>query len=514
MVASLSQIRGLRRSGLDVHVRFRPVIEARRCHHSFMAPDHDACYRAVTARDARFDGRFCTAVLTTGIFCRPSCPARTPHAKNVVFYPGPAAAREAGFRPCKRCRPELAPGHPEWDRRADVVGRALRLIGEGAVADDGVPGLATRLSVSERHLRRLFVEELGAGPLQVVAARRLGLARLLVDQTTLPLTEVAFAAGFASIRRFNAAMAEAFGAPPRELRATADRRRRGISTAEPDAPVDITVHLPARQPYAHAFVRRFLERHPTPGVEAIDDRGTWHRTVANGIVSVDVLANGLDVRLRVDDVACVAPLIERVRRMFDLDADPTSIADVLGLDPVLSDALAKTPGIRLPGTLDPFATTVGIILGQQVSLAGAATLLGRLVQLCGEKLDVPAGPLTHRSPTAAAVAAADLSAIGLTGARQRALAAVATAVASGAIDLEPGADRERSIARLADLPGIGPWTTALIASRALGDPDALPASDLILRRITGLDARARGARSERWRPWRSYATFALWSTIL
>lgn len=479
-----------------------------------MVIDHDACYRAVAARDARFDGRFCTAVLTTGIFCRPSCPARTPKRTNVVFYPGPAAASDAGFRPCKRCRPELAPGDPEWDRRADVVGRALRLIAAGIVADHGITGLAARLHVSERHLRRLFTEELGAGPLQVVAARRLGLARLLIDQTDLPLTDVAFAAGFASVRRFNAAMAENFGEPPRDLRTKARSGAVSPVSADTGAAIDVTVHLPARPPFSAGFLLRFLERHPVPGVEQVDATGTWWRAVDHGIIAVRPSPSGVEVRISVDEVTAVGPIIERVRRSFDLDADILAITGALSDDALVAPALAATPGIRVPGTIDPFATTVGVILGQQVTRAGASTLLGRLVRLCGEPLPTPVGSLTHRFPTAQAVAATDLRALGAPAGRTRALQEIARAVADGTIDLDAGADRGRSLARLASLPGVGPWTTALVAARALGDPDALPASDLVLRRLTGLDARALATRAEHWSPWRSYATFALWSTIL
>jgi AraC family transcriptional regulator of adaptative response / DNA-3-methyladenine glycosylase II len=278
--------------------------------------------------------------------------------------------------------------------------------------------------------------------------------------------------------------------------------------------VDVRVELAATKPFADGFARRFLERHPIPGVEHVDAAGTWHRALAHGIVSVDVGPGGLEVRLRGDGRTAVDPLVEQVRRMFGLDTEPAAIAEVLGSDPLLAPALAATPGIRVPGSLDAFGTTIGIILGQQVSLAGAATLVGRLVRLCGEPLAAPIDGLHHRFPTAAAVAEADLSTIGLTGSRIKALQAVAAAVAGGEIQLEAGADRERTIALLGELPGIGPWTTALVAARALGDPDALPASDLILRRITGLDAKALTARAERWRPWRSYATFVLWSTIL
>ena len=462
--------------------------------------DHEACYRAVQARDARFDGRFCTAVVTTGIYCRPSCPARTPKRGNVRFYACAAAAEEAGFRACKRCRPEAAPGDPEWDRRADLVGRAVRLIADGAVADGGVPGLARRLHVSERHLRRLFVEELGAGPLQVAATRRLALARLLLDQTDLPVTRVAFAAGFASIRRFNAAMAQAYGSAPSMLRE--GRRPSGTSS--------LRLRLAARPPFAGTAVLRFLASHLTPGVEEVRD-GTYRRTVDCGILAATPDATGLRVELAVDDVRRIGPLVGSARRLFDLDGDPAAVADVLGADPLLRPALTATPGIRLPGTTDGFETAVRTVLGQQVSVAGATTLAARLVRACGSPLDEPTGGLTHRFPTADAVAAADLSAVGLTSGRIASVRALATSVTAGRLDLSPAADRDATTALLLSLPGIGPWTTALVAARALGDPDALPAADLALRRATGLDTRALSTRAEAWRPWRSYATFALWA---
>lgn len=462
--------------------------------------DHEACYRAVQARDARFDGRFCTAVVTTGIYCRPSCPARTPKAGNVRFFACAAAAEEAGFRACKRCRPESAPGDPAWDRRADLVGRAVRLIADGAAADEGIPGLARRLHVSERHLRRLFVAELGAGPLQVAATRRLALARILLDQTDLPVTQVAFAAGFASIRRFNAAMASAYGSAPSVLR---ERQKAGPSGA-------LRLRLPARPPFAGDTVLAFLGGHTTPGIEEVVG-GTYRRTVDGGIVAATPDATGLTVELEVDDVRRVGPLVGAMRRLFDLDCDPAAVADVLGRDPLLVPALALTPGVRLPGAFDGFEVAVRTVLGQQVSVAGATTLAARLVRACGDPLDAPSGGLTHRFPTPAALASADLSTIGLTTARSASLRAVAAAVADGSLDLSPAADREAATRTLLSLPGIGPWTTALVAARALGDPDALPASDLALRRAAGLETRALLARAEAWRPWRSYATFALWA---
>ena len=474
--------------------------------------DHEARYRAVQARDARFDGRFCTAVVTTGIYCRPSCPARTPKPTSVRFFSCAAAAEEAGFRACKRCRPESAPGDPGWDRRADLVGRAVRLIADGAIADGGVPGLARRLDVGERHLRRLFVQELGTGPLQVASTRRLALARLLLDQTELPVTEVAFAAGFTSIRRFNDAMARAYGSPPSMLR---ERRRPAPATGVRAAHAGgehaaLRLRLPARLPFAGHAVLAFLAAHTTPGVEEVVG-GTYRRTVEGGVLSATPDATGLTVELCLDDVRGVGPLVGVARRLFDLDCDPAAVAEVLGGDPLLAPALAATPGIRLPGAVEGFEAAVRTVLGQQVSVAGATTLAGRLARACGTPLAHADGGLTHRFPTPAALAAGDLSGVGLTTARAATVGALATAVADGRIYLSPAADRDETNARLLALPGVGPWTAALVAARALGDPDALPASDLALRRATGLDTRALLDRAEGWRPWRSYATFALWA---
>ena len=474
--------------------------------------DHEACYRAVQARDHRFDGRFCTAVVTTGIYCRPSCPARTPKPTSVRFYACAAAAEEAGFRACKRCRPEAAPGDPAWDRRADLVGRAVRLIAGGATAEEGVAGLARRLDVSERHLRRLFVDELGTGPLQVAATRRLALARLLLDQTNLPVTQVAFAAGFASIRRFNDAVARAYGAPPSSLRARRPTPGSGRPTGQPGSDhAVLRLRLPARVPFDGAAVLAFLATHLTPGVEEVVG-GTYRRTVSGGVLTATPDATGLTVELGLDDVRRVGPLVGAARRLFDLDCDPGPVAGVLGPDPLLAPALAATPGIRLPGAVDGFETAVRTVLGQQVSVAGATTLAARLARACGQPLAVADGGLTCRFPTPDAVAAADLSTVGLPATRAATIRALAAAVAAGHLDLSPTADRGAATAALLALPGVGPWTAALVAARALGDPDALPASDLALRRTTGLDPRALLARGEAWRPWRSYATFALWAT--
>ncbi len=465
--------------------------------------DHEACYRAVKARDARFDGRFCTAVVTTGIYCRPSCPARTPKPTSVRFFACAAAAEEAGFRACKRCRPESAPGDPGWDRRGDLVARAVRLIADGAAADGGVPGLARRLHVSERQLRRLFVQELGTGPLQVSSTRRLALARLLLDQTDLPVTRVAFAAGFASIRRFNAAMAAAFGSPPSLL-----RQRR--ADPQGDGHGALRLRLATRLPFAGSAVLAFLAAHATPGVEEVVG-GTYRRTVDGGVLAATPDATGLTVDLRLEDVRHVGPLVGLARRLFDLDCDPLAVAEVLGADPLLAPALAATPGIRLPGAANGFEAAVRTVLGQQVSVAGATTLAGRLVRAFGPPLAHPDGGLFARFPDPAALASADLTRIGLTTARAATIASLSIAVADGYLDLSPAADRDEAMGRLLDLPGVGPWTAAIVAARAWGDPDAFPASDLTLRRLTGLETRALLARSDAWRPWRSYVAFALWA---
>jgi AraC family transcriptional regulator of adaptative response / DNA-3-methyladenine glycosylase II len=465
--------------------------------------DHEACYRAASSRDARFDGRFTTAVLTTGIYCRPSCPSRTPKAANVRFYPCPAAAQQDGFRACKRCRPDAAPGDPDWDRRADMVGRALRLIGDGVVDAEGVPGLARRLAVGERHLRRLFAAEVGAGPLAVAATQRLQLARALIEQSNLAITDVAFASGYASVRRFNDAMRTAFAVAPRDLR----------RTAAPAA--GIVLQLPFRAPLDAEALLAWLAGHRTPGVEEVVG-STYRRVLGEHVAEADLSgarAGRRSVVLRIvsGPVAGIGPVVQRLRRLLDLDADPAAVADVLGADRDLGRLLADRPGIRVPGSVDGFETAVRAVLGQQVSVAGAGTLTGRLVRACGRPLAQPVGRLTHRFPTPAAVAAVDLSTLGLTGARRDAVQALAAAVADHRLVLDGSADREETVAGLLALPGIGPWTASIVASAALGDPDRLPAGDLGLRRALGLDERALAARADAWRPWRSYAAHLLWA---
>ena len=477
--------------------------------------DFELCYRAVRSRDARFDGRFYTAVTTTGIYCRPICPAQTPLPNHVRFYACAAAAEAAGFRACRRCRPEASPGSADWNVRADLVARALRLIAEGAIDAVGVEGVAQRLGVSARHLHRELVAEVGAGPLALARTRRAQTARLLADQTDLSMTEIAFSAGFASIRQFNETMRRAFGCAPSEL-------RRGV---RPPLPSDgaITLRLSYRPPFDAEMLLNFLGQRAIPGVEELVD-GRYRRTLLLGRArgSVELAATpgapSLTLRLRLDDLRDVALVVQRCRGLFDLDADPAAIAAVLSIDPLLASLVARRPGLRIPGAIDGFELAVRAILGQQISVAGARTLAGRLARALGEPLAAPSGGLTHYFPTAAALAEANLDGMGLTGARITALKALARAVEDGRLRLDRSADRAATREQLLALPGVGEWTASYIALRALGDPDALPSADLGLRRalermgVAG-GARALDARAEAWRPWRGYAALHLWTSL-
>ncbi len=469
-----------------------------------LTADFDHCYRAVSSRDARFDGRFYTAVTSTGIYCRPSCPAQTPRRENVRFYPHAAAAAAAGFRACKRCRPDTAPGSREWDARGDLAARALRLVADGTVDAEGIGGLAKRLAVSERHLHRILVAEVGAGPLALARTRRAQTARLLIEATDLPLTDVCFSAGFASVRQFNDTMLAEFGCAPGALR------------RNPPNPVDgvaggLVLRLPFRRPYDAAAALGWLATRAVAGVEDVAS-DAYRRVVTTGgshiAVTLEPADGHLLLRGRIDDVRDLAGLVQRCRRLFDLDADPASVNAVLSADPRLAPLVAARPGLRVPGSVDGFELATRAILGQQVSVAGARTLAGRLVARLGEPLATPEGALTHAFPTADAVAAADLAGLGLTGARARALRALAEAVADRHVDLTPGADRAETRMRLLELPGVGPWTVEYVAMRALADPDAFPGTDLVLRQAM---ARHDITDTEPWRPWRAYAAMHLWT---
>jgi AraC family transcriptional regulator of adaptative response / DNA-3-methyladenine glycosylase II len=480
--------------------------------------DPDACFAAHRSRDPRFDGRFFVAVTSTRIYCRTICPARSARRENLRYYACAAAAEEAGFRPCRRCRPETAPGSPAWLGASATVGRALRLIDEGLLDAQDVEGLAARVGLGARHLRRLFDRHVGASPLQVARTRRVHFARRLVDETGLPMTEVALAAGFSSLRQFNDAMRATFGRPPSVL-----RRAR----ARPPRDGALTLRLPYRAPLDWPGLLAYFAGRALPGVEAVMD-GVYRRTLRTpsgtpGWLEVRDAGDGRHLSLGLHgrlSSACLT-IAERVRGLFDLDADPASIAAHLGRDALLATRIASRPGLRVPGAWDGFELALRAVLGQQISVLAARTLAGRLVRACGTALPVelqaelePYG-LTHLAPSAAAVAAADLSGLGVTGARQATLHALARAVASGALTLSPSADSTATLASLRTLPGIGPWTAAYIALRALRDPDAWPAEDLGLRRACALDGvmpsvRALRERAEAWRPWRGYAALALW----
>jgi AraC family transcriptional regulator of adaptative response / DNA-3-methyladenine glycosylase II len=489
--------------------------------------DFEQCYRAVRSKDARFDGWFVTAVTSTGIYCRPSCPAITPKRANVRFLPSAAAAQRAGFRACKRCRPDAAPGSPEWNLRADAVGRAMRLIRDGAVEREGVTGLARRLGFSERHLHRQLVAELGAGPLALARAQRAQTARLLIETTALPFTDVAFAAGFPSIRQFNETVREVFATTPTELRQGARRNGHGGGGAthtNGDAalvgPPPLQLRLRHRAPFDAAGLLTFLGARAVPGVEAWDPAGggTYRRvlTLPHGAGVATLAPGGPDhvaCELRLSDLRDLAAAVQRCRRLLDLDADPVAVDDALASDALLAPLVRRAPGRRVPGAVDGAELAVRAVLGQQVSVAGARTVAGRLTAALGEPL--PEGladdALTHVFPTADAIAAADPAALPLTRARAHALRALCGAVADGSLALDPGADRDATRERLLTLPGIGPWTAEYVAMRALGDPDAFPATDLGVKQA--LERLGPDPDPDRWRPWRSYAVQHLWARL-
>ncbi len=471
--------------------------------------DHDACYRAICAREARFDGVFVTAVTTTGIFCRPSCPARTPGSQNVAFLGSPAAALEAGFRSCKRCRPDAAPGSPDWDRRGDLVGRAVRMLGSTGGADAiSVPALARRLAVSDRHLRRLFAEDIGASPVTVATAQRVATARLLAEQTDLPFAEIAFAAGFSSIRRFNDVVRTSTGCTPSQLRfgVRAEEAAPGRRTS---GGLDISLMLPARAPYDGAGLGRFLHAHRMPGVDGVVN-GTWRARTRGGVVEVTPTSAGVGVRLRLDGVARITPTLAAVRQVFDLDADPLGPAEAFVHDPVLGPLQAEFPGVRIPGAIDPFATAVRVVLGQQVSTAGATKLAERLVVSHGHRHDDD--PVTGWScPRPEDLVEAPLeTTVGMPASRATAVRSLAAACLAGDVVIDRSADRDEQHKALLAVRGIGPWTASVIAAVCLGDPDAFADTDLILRRAIA----AAGVTPAMWSPWRSYAMFLLWVPVV
>jgi AraC family transcriptional regulator, regulatory protein of adaptative response / DNA-3-methyladenine glycosylase II len=477
--------------------------------------DFERCYRAVESRDARFDGWFITAVKTTGIYCRPSCPTPVrPKRENVHFYPTAAAAQLAGFRACKRCRPDASPGSPEWNVRGDIVGRAMRLIAESIVDREGVAGLARRLAVSERHLHRLLLNELGAGPLAVARAQRAQTARTLIETTDLPFTDVAFAAGFESIRQFNDTVRDVFALTPTALRATGWRRGDIVEGA-------LTLRLPYRPPLDWPALSGWLRTRAVPGVAEANSQA-FRRTLrlprGAAIVSLEPVDGHIQCTLKLESMSDLTIAVRQCRRLLDLDADPLSVVEVLSKDRRLSSIVKKRPGLRAPGAVDGTELAIQAVLGQQVSLAAARTLTARLVTAHGDVIKIADPTLTHLFPAADAIVAADLSRLGVPQTRRATLHGLAAAVARGSLTLDPGADRAETYHKLLSLPGIGEWTAGYIVMRALGDPDTFLAGDLGIKKAgarlgLGSDARAISEHAAAWRPWRTYATHQLWATL-
>ena len=502
--------------------------------------DPDRCYQAAQSKDARFDGQFFCAVTSTGIYCRPSCPARTPKRENMRFYATAAAAQQAGFRACLRCRPDATPGSPEWNIRADVVARAMRLIRDGVVDREGVEGLASRLGYSARQLNRLLTAEVGTGPLALARAQRSQTARVLLETTDLPVAHVAFAAGFASVRQCNDTVRQTFADTPSGLRSRAAHTAEGRRAKRAPATQAIRLRLPCRRPFDPASVLDFLGLRALPGVEELDGAtGTYRRSLrlphGHGIVTLNAPetdgTDGTDGTDRTDgpayvegelvlsDLRDLQTAVARCRQLLDLDADPVAIWEALRDDLLVGAMVRRDPGRRVPGAADGFELAVRAVIGQQVSVPGARTVAGRLVLAAGEPLPAPLGAVTHLFPTPAALIAlaeSDPGAFSMPAGRRRAVVVLARAVADGDVVIDPGADPAELRRSLVTLPGIGPWTAEYVAMRALRDPDAFMPTDLGIRRsalalgLPGDPAHLR-AMTEHWRPWRSYAMAHLWT---
>ncbi|MFF9018833.1 DNA-3-methyladenine glycosylase 2 family protein [Streptomyces eurythermus] len=475
--------------------------------------DREHCVRAVRSKDARFDGWFFTAVLTTRIYCRPSCPVVPPKPENMTFYPSAAACQQAGFRACKRCRPDTSPGSPEWNLRADLVARAMRLIADGVVDREGVPGLAARLGYSTRQVERQLLAELGAGPLALARAQRAQTARLLIETTALPMAEIAFAAGFSSVRSFNDTVREVFALSPSELRA----RVPGSGAGTPGV---LTLRLPFRAPLNPSNLFGHLAATAVPGVEEWRD-GAYRRTLrlpyGHGIAALTPRPDHIACRLTLSDLRDLTVAISRCRRLLDLDADPVAVDERLCADPLLAPLVERGPGRRVPRTVDEAEFAVRAVLGQQVSTAAARTHAARLVTAHGKPLDDPEGGLTHLFPSVEALASVDPESLAMPRTRRTTFTTLVRLLADGGVRLGVDTDWAEARARLLALPGIGPWTADVIAMRALGDPDAFLPTDLGIRRAAGKlglpsSPPALTARAESWRPWRAYAVQYLWAT--
>lgn len=493
-----------------IDVRKRPRVEGERLM-MFSKPmelSQQVCSRARLTRDARFDGKFFIGVLSTKIYCRPICPARTAKESNVRYFPTAAAAQEAGFRPCLRCRPECSPGTPAWLGTPSTVSRALKLISESGVEEGGVESLAEKLGVGARHLRRLFLQHLGASPSAVAKTQRLQFAKKLIDETGLPMGEIALAAGYGCVRRFNAAFRNTYNRTPTQIRKLAR------PSGEPAAN-QYVFRLRYRQPFHWDGMLAFLALRATPGVEVVED-GRYRRTISlDGErgwidISCDTANHALIARVQVGRPRSLFAVIERIRAMFDLNADWLAIAQTLQGDLVLGKRLAAEPGLRVPGCWDGFELAVRAILGQQVSVKGATTLAGRIAAQYGEPIQAANG-LAHVFPTASALLGMEVANAGMPTSRVQTIRTLARAVCDGKITFTADADADELRKRLCDIPGIGPWTAQYVAMRALGQPDAFPTGDLALLKAMELRSpRELERRSEAWRPWRAYAAMYMW----
>ena len=481
--------------------------------------DHAAYYRIVVARDARYDGRFFIGVKTTGVYCRPICRVRTPKPSSCVFFPSAVAAQAAGFRPCLRCRPETAPTLAAWNGTSTTVDRALALIADGALDGEGLERLAARLGVGDRHLRRLFREHLGVTPVAVAQIRRVLFAKRLITESVMSMSEIALASGFGSVRRFNEAMRGVYRRSPTELRR--GRARGGVG----DEPV--TLRLAYTGAYDWAGMAGWLGARAIPGVETIAADGRYVRAVALdgtfGTIEVrppEPGAQALVAVIRIGALGTLLAVVERVKRIFDLGADPEAIEAHLRADPLLASSIARRPGLRVPGAWDGFELAVRAVLGQQITVGAATRLAGRLVERFGTPLParlLVAPGIEAVFPAPAALVEADIAAIGMPRARAEAIRTIARAALAEPELFQPCHDLPAAIARLRALPGIGEWTAQYIAMRALREPDAFPAADIgLMRALTGVDGarpseRAVAARAAAWRPWRAYAALHLWA---
>jgi AraC family transcriptional regulator, regulatory protein of adaptative response / DNA-3-methyladenine glycosylase II len=474
-----------------------------------MTLDWKVCSRARLSRDPRFDGKFFIGVLGSRVYCRPVCPAPTAMEKNVRYFATAAAAAEAGFRPCLRCRPECSPGRPAWLGTSNTVSRALRLIGESGLEDGGVESLAERLGVGSRHLRRLFIRHLGATPSAVAQTRRLHFAKKLIDETQLPFGEIALVSGFGCVRRFNAAIRKTYKRTPTHIRRLARQ-----TTIQPEH--QYLFHLRFRPPYYWEGMLAFLAARATPGVEAVSRNGYRRSIFLNGgegyfDVSLEKEEDALSVRVQIGDARQLYTIIEKIRCMFDLNADWGAIAGGLGSDQELAARVRAAPGLRVPGCWDGFELTIRAILGQQISVKGATVLAGRITKSFGKPFR-GVNNLTHLFPEPEVLAEANLRGVGLTSRRAEAIRALARAVCDGEISFQRIVDSESLLRRLCAIAGVGSWTAQYVAMRALGEPDALPPGDVGLIRALCLEnSRELEARAEAWRPWRAYACMYLWS---